>query len=62
MSLIVLYTATQFSLVTPMMIKTSTVNGLIKGKRILIFIERTGNSRIFRVINPIIAFQNPDLC
>ena len=62
MSLIILYTATQFPLVAPMMVKTSTVNGLIKGKRILIFIERTGNSRIFRIINSVIPFQNPDLC
>ena len=62
MSLIVLYTATQFTLVAPMVIKTSTIDSLVKGKRILIFIERTGNSRIFRIINSIITFQNPDLC
>ena len=62
MCLIVLYTAPQFSLVAPMVIKTSTIDSLVKGKRILIFIERTGNSRIFRIINSVITFQNPDLC
>ena len=61
MSLIVLYTATQFTLVAPVVVETSAIDSLVKGKRILIFIERTGNSRIFRIINSIIPFQNPDL-